>query len=834
MHLAHNSSIPAVDIAPPSGRVRVRRFLEGARGFTVAALALVLAAVLAPGAAAGPTYVVDRGNLSCSDAGPGSAAHPFCTIGAAVKKGGPGVTVEVRPGVYPERITVPVSGAPDDPFVIRGVALPGQPVVIEGADDFSDPAAWQPAGGDRWLAAAVAVAPKQVFVDGARLAFWAGATDSLPPLSFAYEAGVGLFVHSPGVHPGARRVQVGVRTNGFRLNARAWVTIEGFTVLRTEDKGIYVLGGSTEITLRDNAVGWCRSNGIGVYGCSAVRIEANRVGDNGDHGISLGQGTTLAVVIGNESHRNARPTTRAATGIYLFGAPNNRIEGNRVHDNQDSGIEMSTDADGTVLIQNLSWSNGDHGYDHVYVTGTVHVGNVAWGNYKDGFSIEGLSTGTRLTNCIAAMNGLLTARYDYYVEPGSEAGMVSDYNVIWASNGRNPIKFAGIRCANVAALAAATGHDAHSHSSDPRFVDPANGDFHLSPGSPAIDAGLSGGDHWPARDAEGRQRVDVPAAPNVGDGAITFADRGAFEHHPEGDRPPTIDAPATLVVREGEAIDLLVSASDPDGEPVRRLAADLGTLPPATASYTPLADRWTGRLLWTPSFEEAGVYPVLFTATSSATATVGMTITVQNVDRAPVLGAPPQVNAITEVPLHLRVTALDPDGAAIASITADLAEFPAGSNARFVADAGNGSGTLSWTPRIADKNGIVNVRFAATNALATTAVTAIRVSAPQGSGSGGRVNGVAEPACTGPAPNPARGAVSFALDLPESDQVRWSIHDVQGRSLASEARAFGAGRHALRWAPAASAGRVPAAGVFFLRLTTASGLDVTRRFLLLP
>ena len=39
------------------------------------------------------------------------------------------------------------------------------------------------------------------------------------------------------------------RGNGFRITGRANVTIEGFTVTRADDKGIYVLSGSSQIRI---------------------------------------------------------------------------------------------------------------------------------------------------------------------------------------------------------------------------------------------------------------------------------------------------------------------------------------------------------------------------------------------------------------------------------------------------------------------------------------------------------------------------------------------------------------------------------------------------------
>jgi len=162
-----------------------------------------------------------------------------------------------------------------------------------------------------------------------------------------------------------------------------------------------------------------------------------------------------------------------------------------------------------------------------------------------------------------------------------------------------------------------------------------------------------------------------------------------------------------------------VTASDPDGDGIGSLTA---TGLPAEATFTPAPDNATGTLTWTPSFSQAGSYTVTFTAANVLSGLASTVLTVINVDRPPVLTAPGSVTAPADDSLTVTVTASDPDGDAIASLTAT--GLPAG--ATFTPAPDNASGILSWTPGQGDE-GSHSVTFTASNALVGEAVTSITV-----------------------------------------------------------------------------------------------------------
>ena len=506
------------------------------------------------------TFHVDRQSPTCSDAGPGSEAQPYCTLNAAAAAHkGAGVTLVVKPGTYREQLTVPASGAAGNPYVLRA---DGPGVVLDGADPFDSPGQWTPFMNGVWRAG-VTWAPRRVFVDGAPIDSSMQAPDALPEGTFRYVAGEGLYVNLGGDNPGDHATFVGRRNNGFNLAARSWVTIEGFEITRTEDRGIRLQSGCSNVVVSGNHVTLANSYGIHTVGGVNVVIENNRVSDCTFHGIGLTAGATGCTVRGNESFANAHPEVRVANGIYVFGSPGNVLSRNRIHENQDSGVQIQSGSHNCVAFNNASWNNGDHGFDHLGATGTVHLNDVAYGNFKDGFSIEGFSTGTRLLNCISADNGIQGNEFDLYVDAGSVAGFVSDYNIFWNSTAQPPIKYASTPYASIEDYQEASDQDDHSLQADPLFTQPDAGEFRLVAGSPAIDSGTSEAPEWPPLDADGNPRVDVPAVANTGAGPTPFTDRGAHEY-PLGPapvavltvQPPDGTAPLTVTADASGSMDL--------------------------------------------------------------------------------------------------------------------------------------------------------------------------------------------------------------------------------------------------------------------------------------
>src|SRR5262245_8028088 len=66
------------------------------------------------------TFYVDAQSGTCSSAGPGTEAEPYCSIAAAMAAHkGAGITIVVKPGIYREQLTIPTAGLPGAPFVFQ-------------------------------------------------------------------------------------------------------------------------------------------------------------------------------------------------------------------------------------------------------------------------------------------------------------------------------------------------------------------------------------------------------------------------------------------------------------------------------------------------------------------------------------------------------------------------------------------------------------------------------------------------------------------------------------------------------------------------------------------
>ncbi|MBW2244769.1 MAG: tandem-95 repeat protein, partial [Deltaproteobacteria bacterium] len=156
-------------------------------------------------------------------------------------------------------------------------------------------------------------------------------------------------------------------------------------------------------------------------------------------------------------------------------------------------------------------------------------------------------------------------------------------------------------------------------------------------------------------------------------------------------RAPAITPIGNQTVNEGGPLQLMVMASDPDGDMLTLQASGL----PQGATFND-AGNGSGSFAWTPGFDQGGNHAITFTAMDGGNpvlnATEAIMITVGDVNRPPVLAALGDRSVDEGVLLQFAVNASDPDGGLL---TLQLAGAPAGAALQ---DNGDGTGTFAWTP----------------------------------------------------------------------------------------------------------------------------------------
>jgi hypothetical protein len=173
-------------------------------------------------------------------------------------------------------------------------------------------------------------------------------------------------------------------------------------------------------------------------------------------------------------------------------------------------------------------------------------------------------------------------------------------------------------------------------------------------------------------------------------------------------QPPVLYQIGNRVTDENVELTFNVHSGDPDGTIPTLFTS---TLPPG-AVFTDNPDT-TGTFSWTPNYNQEGIYPVTFYATDGIdTVFEGITITVNNNNRLPVLYAIGNKEVYENSELAFIIYSGDPDGTTPTLYTSTL---PTG--AGFL-DSPDTTGVFSWTPTF-DQSGGYQVTFYATDGIDT-------------------------------------------------------------------------------------------------------------------
>jgi hypothetical protein len=408
----------------------------------------------------GPVYYVARDG---DDANPGTEDLPWLTIQHAADVMVAGDTVRIREGTYAERVAPQESGAPGRPITFA--AQPGETVTLDGSEMSFE-----------WSGMFTIADRSYVTVSGLRIA------------------------SSP---------YFGVYVGGSSVTG---IVIEGNVISDSQSSGIQVFGREsdprpTDITIRNNTVERPCANGdqegISLSAVDGFEVSGNSVLDSYKEGIDAKDGCANGVISGNV----VRNADYGGPGIYVdaydLDSSNVVVSGNLVY-GQGEGLSLATEQGGSLedvlLFNNVVFTDGNglsiHGYDvagsHlktdvVVINNTFHVGNICVQVTDEREHFEGFV----LRNNIFSGNDWSMVNFVSLLE----TDVAFDHNL----------------------FTAISGVYGESYVTGPvLFESPADGDFHLQTGSPAIDSGSP--DLAPSDDFDG---VGRPA----GEGF----DMGAFE-----------------------------------------------------------------------------------------------------------------------------------------------------------------------------------------------------------------------------------------------------------------------------------------------------------------
>lgn len=428
----------------------------------------------APVALAADYFVATDGEDSRDGLTPSTA---WRTIQKAASSVPPGSTVNVRAGVYLEKVVVGVSGLPGQPITFQPYA--GEGVVLDGTGvsganlvEIVD-RSWV-----RWV--------------GFEMRNLLGASDGSAVRIVG--KGAGLEVRGNRIHELRGTSAMGITVYGTDGTAPiSGLVIEGNEVFDAEPAP------SEAIVVNGNVDGF-RVSGNVVHDVNNIGIDV--IGGEGTCPVPASDAARNGVVAGNLVYR-ARSSYGGGfgAGIYVDGARDVVLERNVVH-SSDLGIEVgaenaATDATRVTVRENALFANDKAGL--VFGGFDVAVGRVTQSTFRNNtlYANDALGLGYGqlwvqwASGNVVSGNVVHGGTRTLLLNEGTGSASNSfDYNVWWCDAGAAAAAFdvGAASYVGFASYRSGTGRDANGAGADPLLASPSTGDLHLLPGSPALDA----------------------------------------------------------------------------------------------------------------------------------------------------------------------------------------------------------------------------------------------------------------------------------------------------------------------------------------------------------
>lgn len=502
--------------------------------FFLVGLAMVLGLGLAVGnvelpvaSAAGTEYYVAT---SGSDSNAGTSDAPWKTLQHAADVVPAGSTVYVRGGVYKQKLKITRSGSASQGSIVftnygteiaiidgTGLLVSGNEGLIELAD------------------------VNHVTVQGFEIRNFTTASKNTVP--------VGIYVHGSGgfinlsnnkIHDIKNTVtptgkdRLGRDAHGIAVyGTKVPASIHDLTISGNELYNL-VLGSSESLVLNGNVDGFVVTNNLihdnDNIGIDLIGFEGtapNTAYDQARNGLVKGNRVYNNSVQNNPSYKR---DDNSAGGIYVDGGKDSIIEQNYSYNN-DIGVEIASEHAGKAtsnitVRSNAIYNNrltgiamGGYNEERGSTVNCKIVNNTLYKNdtFDDGSGQLLVQYDTR--NNVIKNNMFVASSTDMLISNGytKNSGNVVDYNLYFAPSGSSKANWIwkNKEYTGFSAYKSGTGNDTHSLFADPKFVNAANGDFHLQSSSPAIDAGNTDRAIIGTLDIDGKPRVQG-AAVNIG------------------------------------------------------------------------------------------------------------------------------------------------------------------------------------------------------------------------------------------------------------------------------------------------------------------------------